>query len=364
MTHKKINKVLWRVLGILPFYLFAFLPLNAQKVQIDHPVVNVGKTGFEMPVTATFELKNKGSRHLSIVDVKTDCGCTKADYPKKSIGGGDKFTISMTYDARQLGHFTKQAAVWFSNSEKPLWLTMKGVVVTEMTDHSKNYPYAFGDLLADMNNVEFDDVKQGEHPEVEIRVLNNGSSVMTPNIQHLPPYLTSMASPETLAPGRAGKVTLMLNTEHLHDYGLTQTTVYLAEQLGNRVSADTELPVSVVLLPNTTLFSGSNKQYAPCMELSADSLTLGVVNGKKRKSEVITITNTGRTALNISSLQMFTKGLKVTLDKRELQPRESAKLKITMSDRNQLLKARQKPRVLMITNDPDHAKVVITINVE
>lgn len=364
MIHIYNNKVLRRVMGLLPFCLFGLLPLNAQKVQIDHPVVNVGKTGFEMPVTATFELKNKGSRHLSIVDVKTDCGCTKADYPQKSIGGGDKFTISMTYDARQLGHFTKQAAVWFSNSEKPLWLTMKGVVVTEMTDHSKNYPFAFGDLLADMNNVEFDDVKQGEHPEVEIRVLNNGSSVMTPNIQHLPPYLTSMATPETLAPGRAGKVTLMLNTDHLHDYGLTQTTVYLAEQLGNRVSADSELPVSVVLLPNTTLFSGSNKQYAPCMELSADSLTLGVVNGKKRKSEVITITNTGRTALNISSLQMFTKGLKVTLDKRELQPHESAKLKITMSDRNQLLKARQKPRVLMITNDPDHSKVVIKVGVK
>ena len=258
MTHKKINKVLWRVLGILPFYLFAFLPLNAQKVQVDHPEVNVGKTGFEMPVTATFQLKNKGSRHLSIVDVKTDCGCTKVDYPKKSIGGGDRFTISMTFDARQLGHFTKQAAVWFNHSEKPLWLTMKGVVVTELTDHSKNYPYAFGDLLADVNNVEFDDVKQGEHPEVEIHVLNNGGSVMTPNIQHLPPYLISMATPETLAPGRSGKVTLMLNTEHLHDFGLTQTTVYLAEQLGNRVSADTELPVSVVLLPNTTLYAGSN----------------------------------------------------------------------------------------------------------
>ena len=122
--------------------------------------------------------------------------------------------------------------------------------------------------------------------------------------------------------------------------------------------------MSVVLLPNTTLYAGSNKQYAPHLELSADSLTLGVVKGKKRKSEVITITNTGRTALKISSLQMFTKGLKVTLDKRELQPRESTKLKIAMSDRSQLLKARQKPRVLMITNDPDHAKVVIKVNVK
>lgn len=338
--------------------------VNAQRIVTKTPVINVGKTGFEMPVTATFELRNRGSRHLTIREVKTDCGCTKVDYPKKSIGGGDKFTISMTYDARLLGHFTKQMAIYRVGSDEPVILKMQGIVVPEMTDYSKNYPYAFGDLLADINNVEFDNVNKGDHPEVEIRVLNSGSTVMTPNVQHLPPYLTAMATPETLTPGKAGKVILTLNTENVQDFGLTQTTVYLAEQLGEKVSADTELPVSVVLSPNTTLFTGNNKQYAPKLELSADSLALGKVNGRNRKSDVITITNTGRTALKISSLQMFTKGMKVTLNKRDLQPQESAKLKIAVADRNQLLKARQRPRVLMITNDPDHSKVVIKVNVK
>jgi hypothetical protein len=60
---------------------------------------------------------------------------------------------------------------------------------------------------------------------------------------------------------------------------------------------------------------------------------------------------------------MFTKGMKVTLDRRELQPGESTKLKVTV-DREQVLKARQRPRVLMITNDPDHSKVVIKVNVK
>jgi hypothetical protein len=60
---------------------------------------------------------------------------------------------------------------------------------------------------------------------------------------------------------------------------------------------------------------------------------------------------------------MFTKGMTVTLDKRELQPGESAKLKISI-DREQVMKARQRPRVLMITNDPDHSKVVIKVGVK
>jgi hypothetical protein len=81
------------------------------------------------------------------------------------------------------------------------------------------------------------------------------------------------------------------------------------------------------------------------------------------KKGVITLTNKGCVPLNISSLQMFTKGMKVTLDKSELKPGESTKLKIGI-EREQVLKARQRPRVLMITNDPDHSKVVIKVGVK
>ena len=58
---------------------------------------------------------------------------------------------------------------------------------------------------------------------------------------------------------------------------------------------------------------------------------------------------------------MFTEGLQISLGKSTLQPGESTKLKIT-ARREELLKARTKPRILMITNDPDKSKVVITIN--
>ncbi len=62
-------------------------------------------------------------------------------------------------------------------------------------------------------------------------------------------------------------------------------------------------------------------------------------------------------------MQMFTDGLKVSLNKTKLRPGDTAKLKITAYKK--LLKtARSKPRVLMITNDPDRPKVVVDINVK
>ena len=60
---------------------------------------------------------------------------------------------------------------------------------------------------------------------------------------------------------------------------------------------------------------------------------------------------------------MITAGLEVSLNKTELQPGESARLKIT-ADAQELKKVKQQPRILMITNDPDNAKVMINVNVK
>ena len=343
---------------IIPMLLLAMLPVKAQRLLVVTPEVNCGPTGYESPVTAVFELQNKGSRKLRISDVKVSCGCTSVDYPRNDIPGGDKFQLKMTYDARQLGHFQKQAAIYSNGSDKPVLLTMKGVVLAEMQDYAGNYQYSIGDLRTDLNELEFDDVNRGDQPVQEIHIYNAGATVCQPNLMHLPPYLTATMAPEKLAPGRGGKMTVTLNTDRLLDYGLTQTSVYLAQNPGDKVNTGNDIGVSVVLLPSF------NPDYTvsniPKLELSAEQLTFDFKGKAKMKGE-ITLTNKGHATLNISALQMFTAGLKVQLPKRELRPGESTKLKITGIAKD-LKRARTKPRVLMITNDPEKAKVVISVN--
>jgi hypothetical protein len=338
-------------------------PASAQKISIAKSTIDCGRTGYMMPITAEFEIKNKGLRHLTITDVKTDCGCTKAELPKKSLGPGEKFILKLTYDARMLGHFDKQAAIYSNASKKPVYVRMRGAVLADFEDYSGTYPYTMGELLTDIDQIEFDDVNKGENPSQVINILNNSTHRMRPNVLHLPPYLTALATPETLEAGRAGKIVLTLNSEKIHDLGLTQTSVYLAGDLGEKVQAENEMPISIVLLPNLKTFEGEGLKSAPKMRLSADHIDVGMVNGKMEKNGTITITNTGLSALEISSLQMFTSGLKLTLGKQSLLPGEQTKLKIVAAPQR-LKKARQKPRVLMITNDPEHAKVVIHINVK
>jgi len=332
--------------------------VSAQKLTINKTTIDVGKTGFEVPVTATFELRNKSSKQMVIEKLETDCGCTTVDGPK-TVSAGERFTISLTYDARMLGHFTKQVALYSNATKEPVYLKMKGVVLTDVVDYSKRYPYDLNGLLASINNVEFDDVRKGETREVEINLMNNTENNMTPNMLHLPTYLHALAMPETLEPNRSGKIILTLNSEEVHQYGLSQVSIYLAQKLGERISDETVIPVSVVLLPDMSAFEGVNSEQAPRLELSAETLNLDA----HHKNGTIILTNKGQSPLKISSLQMFTGGVKVKLPKQELQPGESTKLRVTIIP-DQIRKARSKPRVLMITNDPTHAKEVITINVE
>lgn len=338
------------------------LAAAAQKVVARDTVVDAGRTGYRVPATATFQLENKGTRHLSIKNVLTDCGCTRVDYPHKNIGAGESFTISLTYDARMLGHYTKQAAIYTNGSKKPLMLKMKGVVLRDWQDYSKTYPYRFGQLLTDVNNIEFDDVNKGDRPQLLMNIFNNSEHPMTPNLLHLPSYLQAEVKPKELPGGSGGTIMLTLNTEQVHDYGLTQTNVYMAQQLGEKVSNETEIPVSVVLLPSMDETKNAIGE-APSLYLSTDSITLGNINGKLQKEGTITVANAGKSLLDISSLQLFTRGMTVTLGKRQLKPGEKAKLKIAI-DREKLLEAKSKPRVLMITNDPKRSKVVISVGVK
>lgn len=340
--------------------MLAMLPASAQKLIAEKTVIDVGKTGFQQPVTAVFEFQNKGVHRLKIESVQPDCNCTSVEYPKTVIGKGEKFQVKMTYDAKMLGHFDKQAAVVTSGTKAPVYIRMKGIVSADYQDFSGDYPIEMGNLRVDKNELEFDNVNKGEQPIEQIHVYNNGTSVMRPYLMHLPSWLSATVAPEEIRPGRAATISVTLNSQKIGDYGLTQSSIYLAPNPGDKATKENLIGVSAILLPAFQKMSAQQKQYAPKMYLSSEQVNI-VFDGKTKRKAEIQISNLGRTPLKISSLQMFTSGLEISLGKRTLQAGESTKLKIT-AERDELKKARTKPRILMITNDPDKSKVIITIN--
>lgn len=137
---------------ITSLLMLAILPASAQKLIAEKTIIDVGKTGFQQPVTAVFEFKNKSIRRLRIESVQPDCNCTVVEYPKKVIGMGEKFQIKMTYDAQQLGHFDKQAAIISNGTKKPFYIRMKGIVSESYQDFSATIPSRWGICVSTRTN--------------------------------------------------------------------------------------------------------------------------------------------------------------------------------------------------------------------
>lgn len=340
------------------------LPASAQKITTQHEVVDCGQVVFSKPVTAEFVLKNDGHKPLVINNVLKSCGCTEVDYPKTSIAAGESFVIKAVYDAKQMGTFTKQVCLYTNADEEPFILSMRGKVVGSVVDFAGSYDEMLGVIKSDAQEVEFDDVNRGDRPVQRIHIFNPTDEVLEPVVMHLPDYLHAFVSPSKVAPRHSAEISFVLDSKKLRDLGLNQTSVYLGERPGDKVAPEKEIVVSAVLLPGFENMTPAKKALAPKIEMSATDLNLGRFNGKKKLKGEILITNKGKSELDIRSMQMFTMGLQVNLKKSKIQPGETVKMKVTAVAAD-LKKSRVRhPRILMITNDPDHAKVVVKINVQ
>ena len=340
------------------------LPASAQKITTQHEVVDCGQVVFSKPVTAEFVLKNDGRKPLVINNVLKSCGCTEVDYPKTSIAAGESFVIKAVYDAKQMGSFTKQVCLYTNADEEPFILSMRGKVVGSVVDFAGSYDEMLGAIKSDAQEVEFDDVNRGDRPVQRIHIFNPTDEVLEPVVMHLPDYLHAFVSPSKVAPRHSAEISFVLDSKKLRDLGLNQTSVYLGERPGDKVAPEKEIVVSAVLLPGFENMTPAKKALAPKIEMSATDLNLGRFNGKKKLKGEILITNKGKSELDIRSMQMFTMGLQVNLKKSKIQPGETVKMKVTAVAAD-LKKSRVRhPRILMITNDPDHAKVVVKINVQ
>ena len=340
------------------------LPASAQKITTQHEVVDCGQVVFNKPVTAEFMLKNDGHKPLVINNVLKSCGCTEVDYPKMGIAAGESFVIKAVYDAKQMGTFTKQVCLYTNADEEPFILSMRGKVVGSVVDFAGSYDEMLGVIKSDAQEVEFDDVNRGDRPVQRIHIFNPTDELLEPVVMHLPSYLHAFVSPSKVAPRHSAEISFVLDSKKLRDLGLNQTSVYLGERPGDKIAPEKEIVVSAVLLPGFENMTPAKKVLAPKIEMSATDLNLGSFNGKKKLKGEILITNKGKSELDIRSMQMFTMGLQVNLKESKIQPGETVKMKVTAVAAD-LKKSRVRhPRILMITNDPEHAKVVVKINVQ
>jgi hypothetical protein len=93
--------------------------------------VDMGQIPQNKPKPIIFEFKNNSKTPVIITNVQGSCGCTATDYTKIPIAPGKWGTITATYNAANLGAFSKTVMVSTNAEETPKVLTLKGIVVAD-----------------------------------------------------------------------------------------------------------------------------------------------------------------------------------------------------------------------------------------
>lgn len=347
---------------LITLYVLASVVLTAvaqARFTSNTEMYSFGQIEWKHPVTVQYTITNTGDQPLVLTEVEPDCACSVAQWTKTPIAPGAKGTVNVTFDAKALGHFQKSVAIYSNAQPNLVYLKFNGEVVQEIKDFTKTHPYLIGQIRIDKNSLDFPDIQHGEQPVIHIGVVNLSDRPYEPVLMHLPPYLQTKVEPNVLQKGEKGVITLTLNSERLTGLGLTQTSVYLSRFSGDKVGDENEIPVSAILLPDFSGMTEVEKANAPAINLS--KVDMSAILAKKSKArQDITITNTGRSPLQINKLQVFHPAVGVNLKKSVLQPGESTRLRVTVVKKN-IGKKRRHLRLLMITNDPMQPKVEINI---
>ncbi len=351
----------YTLLAILLLCLCTLTAAGQPQYEFDSTTAELGTVLWHTPRTATFKVTNKSTRDLVLTNVRTDCGCTGAQWTTTPIAPGATGTVKATYDAEMLGHFRKGVAVYTNLSDEPQYLYVVGVVSATTEEPTAEFPCKMGEYFLSTDDVEFDDVNRGDRPEFALTILNSSKQSFRPELMHLPKYLTAHADPEIIRPGRTGRLVLTLNSDALPAMGLTQTSVYLSRFMGDKVNKETEINVSATLLPDF-IDTPSQHELSPTAVLDSTHITLPPLGKKKKVTGQLALRNTGKTPLLIKALQVYNPGLGVSIGKRRIDPGDEEKIKITVNTTTNYFKGRR--RILLITNDPDNPKIVIDVTAQ
>jgi hypothetical protein len=99
-------------------------------IQFDTTTYNFGRIEYNGNGTCNFNFTNTGEEPLLLNRVRASCGCTSPSWPKKPIKPGETGKITVKYNTRIEGSFSKSVMVYSNAQNSPVVLRIKGKVAS------------------------------------------------------------------------------------------------------------------------------------------------------------------------------------------------------------------------------------------
>lgn len=199
-------------------------------------------------VSHRFWLHAEGDKSMSIIDIRTSCGCVAGEWDERTADPGDSLYVDVRFDPTgRYGY--QEKSVYVATTTGRYRLDLVARVVASDTTLSRYFPYRQGDVCLSASRVEFRGVQPGDSPVEMVEVYNAGVDTLALRIEG-PSWLKAHHWRDLLPPGESEPISLQALTPDLLADGLLSGTAPRAEGL---VIADTlriagaPLPVTLTL---------------------------------------------------------------------------------------------------------------------
>ena len=201
-------------------------------LRFSDPVVEIGTVRYDGgPVSVTFECENIDAKPVTILEVRSQCGCTVPEFSGKAIAPHGTATVKVTFDpSNTYGEQKRYLTVVATNGDyrKLSTLQVHGQVERDQTEAEIRFPFLLGEgLRTEQETIGLRKRKAGEEVTRSI-VLYNDSSAPLKLSWKGSRRMKGKLGKKTLAPGERTTLEIRYRTRGLKPGDFTDRLVIRA----------------------------------------------------------------------------------------------------------------------------------------
>ena len=305
-------------------------------------------------VSTKMTVRNTGDSALVITRVQTNCGCTVAEYTRRAIEPGDTGSVTITYSTRDIpGPFQKKVYVYTNGKPRKSTLTVKGQVIGSPETVADQYPYGFGPIRLNSENLPLGELYRGDSRTAYISGYNTAGDTMLVRAASTSGYLSCHVLPDTIEPGGIFIVSVYCSSAGAPLWGFnTQPVKLQAQPLKGGSVSEGEFGVMLQVKENFSKMSEKQRRNAPVIAVSTGKVDFETCAPNDPVQRTFTITNRGKDKLLIRRLFVPDgEGITAVADKDVLKKGQTATVTITL-DAPARHDSVVNTRLTIIANDP------------
>jgi hypothetical protein len=339
--------------------MIAFISANAQPTikfdQSTHDFKTIKED--DGVAETTFKVTNDGDQPLIINNVRTTCGCTSPEWTREPIAPGKTGFVKVGYNPRNRpGAFSQRITVYSNTQPAVSNLTITGTVTPRERTVEERFPRVMGPVRWASNFASMGTITNKESKTEELSYINTSDKAVKIDIYRSTANVSFKFEPETVEPGKEGKMFITYDASKKDVYGLSTDRAYLTIN-GERESSYS-IQISANIQEDFSSLTEEELKNAPVAAFEETVFDFGTIKqGEKIKHDFV-LKNNGKSDLIIRRVRTSC-GCTAVKHSDVIKPGESTKLSVEFNSRGK--RSRQNQAVTVITNDPKTPSTVLRV---